>query len=272
MTKTSKNEIAKSNSNELFLFPMDQKSLELMDSDAENYHDNTSAEDLAIPRIKIVQSGSDERKKQHPKFIKEAEEGDLLNTLTNQIYKGDQGLLFVPAHKRIVYLEWRDRTKGGGLVKNFGEDATEFLSASTDENGRRISANGNEIIKTYDFFGYTIDLQNKKVFEVVISMQKTQAKKAKGWNSIMRNLTSKDGKQLPIYAGLYKLTTNPEANDKGSWFNYKIEFVNYTLAIPEIGISTYNKAKLFTNSIKDLKVNYEEDESSSQSQSSDERM
>jgi hypothetical protein len=272
MTK-NKNEIAKLNENNSLIFntTLDDSALEIMNSDANEYVDNTSPDDIAIPRIKIIQSGSDEVKKTNPNYIKEADEGDLINTLTKQLVKGDEGFFFVPAYKRIVYLEWKDRAKGGGLVKNYGEDATAFLSAEVSDDGKRISKQGNEIVKTYDFFGFVVDAKNKKFSEVVISMSKTQAKKAKNWNSIMRQVLSKDGKQLPIFAVAYKFTTVPESNDKGEWFNYKIEMAGYTLSLPEIGKIIYEKSKSFVETIKDVKINYD-DEDSSNSTSADERV
>lgn len=270
-TKNKNTEVSNKNNLLFQLSNVDDESLDLMKKDAKDYKDNTSPEDLAIPRIKIIQSGSDERKKNNSKYIEDAEEGDLINTLTQQIYSSEDGLLFIPAIKRVVYLEWRSKEKGGGLVKNYGEDATTFLSINPDENGKKITKDGNEIIKTYDFFGYVLNLENKQIQQVVISMQKTQAKKAKNWNSIMRELTTKDGTQLPIYAGVYKLTTVPESNDKGSWFNYKIELAGYTLGVPEIGNVIYNKAKMFSETIKQIKVNYEDD-AEENSESSDERL
>jgi hypothetical protein len=273
MTK-NKNEITKTNDNSLiFSATLDESAVNLMNADAQEYTDNTSPDELTIPRIRIIQSGSEERKKASSSFIKEAEEGDAINTLTKEIFKGDVGFLFIPIFKRIVYLEWKDRAKGGGLAKNYGEDANAFLSAAVDQDtGKRISVQGNEIVKTYDFFGYIVDMKNKKASEVVISMSKTQAKKAKNWNTIMRNLTAKDGKQLPIFAGVYKFTTAPESNDKGSWFNYNIDFAGYTLAIPEVGKIAYEKAKNFIQSIKDIKVSYEDEDATSSTDSNDDRM
>lgn len=272
MTKNNKNtEISNKNQNNSIIPEMDLEAFNLMQEDAKNYTDDTSPDDLAIPRIKIIQSGSDEKKKNNPKYVKEAEEGDLINTLTNEVYNSEKGLLFVPAVKRIVYLEWKSREKGGGLVKNYGEDATFFLSLPSDENGRKITKEGNEVIKTFDFFGYILD-SNNKVQEAVISMQKTQVKKAKNWNSIMRNLTSPAGHQYPIYSAIYKITTVAESNDKGSWHNYKIEFSDWTLSNKVVGKLIYNKAKEFSQNVKEIKVNYESDDNFSSENSDEETM
>lgn len=253
------NEIVKKEINSL-MFAADDSALSKMSEDAKNHVDDTNPDDIAIPRLRILQSASPEVKKSTPEHIAGAEEGDLINTLSKQIFKAEEGVLFVPAKRRVVYLEWKNIEEGGGLINNFGEDAAPFLNALVDEVGKRISPEGNEIVKTYDVYGYLVDLTSKKAEEVVLSMSKTQSKKAKQWNAMIRSLTSKEGNQLPEFAGVYKLITVPESNDKGSWFNYNIELAGYTLAIPEIGESIYKKAKSFSEMISNNEVkaaNYE---------------
>lgn len=264
MTKTK--ELAKVEKNTSLMFAVDDSAMSKMSDDAKNYVDDTNPDDIAIPRLRILQSASDQVKKSSPEYITGAEEGDLFNTLSKTVFKAEDGVLFVPAKRRVVYLEWKDQAAGGGLVNNFGEDPTEFLNAEVGENGKRLSESGNEIVKTYDFFGYILDLKAGKASEVVISMSKTQAKKAKNWNTIIRQLSDpKSGKQLPEYAGVYKLTTVAESNDKGSWFNFNIESVGYTLGVPTIGALVYEKAESFAKLIAEnsVKTSYENETGSS---------
>ena len=243
----------KENKNDL-LFSVDESALNQMSQDSKNHIDDTNPDDISIPRLRILQSTSDQVKKSTPEYIKGAEEGDLFNTLSKTVYKAEDGILFTPAKRRVVYLEWKEAS-GGGLVKNYGEDATAFLEASIDDFGKRISKTGNEIVKTHDVFGFAIDMKNKSASEVVISMSKTQAKKAKQWNAMIRQLADKaTGVQLPEFAGVYKLTTIADSNHKGSWFNYNIEFAGYTLGIPEIGQIVYGKAKAFAKLISENSV------------------
>lgn len=262
----TKNEIAKKeeNSNELLFSTNDQELMAQMSADAENYIDDTDVEDLSMPRIRILQSNSEQTKKSNTaEYVKGAEEGDFFNTLTSELFKAEKGVFFVPVKRRIVYLEWRDQSVGGGLVNNYGEDPTAYLNANINEDGRKLGSQPNtEIVKTYDFFGYVYDNDKKTFSEVVLSMSKTQVKKAKKFNAMIRSLSDKKtGKQLPEYAGVYKLTTVPESNDKGSWFNYEINFVGFTLALPEVGKTIYSKAKDFADMIRDnsIKTDYQEE-------------
>lgn len=232
----------------------DPELMAMMSEDAKTYVDDTSADDLAIPRIRIIQSGSKQIKKADPNRIEGAEEGDFLNSATNEVVKGEIGIYFVPVKRRIVYLEWKDLAKGGGLVNNFGEDASAYNAIIPDENGARKTNPDAEIVKTYEIYGYQVDITNKKYNQVILSLAKSQVKKMKKWNTIIRTLVDRAGQQLPEYAGIYKLTTIPESNDKGSWFNFEIILAGYTLAIPEIGKIVYEKSKEFANFIKNSKV------------------
>lgn len=63
-------------------------------------------DDLIIPRIKIVQSLSPERKE------KLADEGDIINSLTKEKLNGK---VFIPVYKFTNIIKWKDRSEGGGI-------------------------------------------------------------------------------------------------------------------------------------------------------------
>ena len=48
---------------------------------------NISNDDITIPRLAIIQSGSPQRKKKDEKYIDGADEGMIFNTVTNDLYK-----------------------------------------------------------------------------------------------------------------------------------------------------------------------------------------
>jgi hypothetical protein len=75
---------------------------------------NISNDDVTIPRLAIVQSGSPQRKKKDEKYIDGADEGMIFNTVTNELYK--DSLEVIPCGYRKTYVEWVPRDKGGGLV------------------------------------------------------------------------------------------------------------------------------------------------------------
>lgn len=65
------------------------------------------SDDLIIPRVKIIQTLSPERKE------KIADEGDILNSLTKDKLNGN---VFVPVLKFNSNILWKDRTDGGGIL------------------------------------------------------------------------------------------------------------------------------------------------------------
>lgn len=241
----------------------DDEALKIMSADADVYVDDTCADDIAMPRIALLQSGSKPLKKSEADYVKGAEEGDLYNTLTKEVVEGDVGVLFVPVKRRIVYLHWKDIDAGGGLVENFGEDPTEFLKVEPNEFGKRRTSDETEIVKTHETFGYLVQPSQNKFSEVLLSLASTNEKKQRRFNALIRSLTSKEGKTLPEYAGVYRITTAPESNDKGSWFTFEFESAGFTLGVPNIGKGMYESAKKFADLVKkgemDENVKYEQD-------------
>lgn len=241
---------------------IDESMLALMDGDAENYVDDTNIEDIAIPRLTLLQSNSKPCKKSEAEYIKGAEEGDLFNTLTKEVFSGEDGVLFVPVKRRVVYIHWTDVDAGGGMIENFGEDPAKFMAVTPNEKGKRRTSETTEIVKTHEIFGYVYNQETKEYQQVIMGLAGTQEKKMKRLNALIRSLTSKKtGKILPEYAGLYRITTTPEKNDTNSWYTFEFAAAGFSLALPEVGALIYNQAKEFADSIKkgEVTVKYDDD-------------
>ena len=69
---------------------------------------NVSNDDITIPRLAIIQSGSPQRKKKDEKYIEGAEEGMIFNTVTNEVY---EKIEVIPCGYRKTYVEWVPRDK-----------------------------------------------------------------------------------------------------------------------------------------------------------------
>ena len=69
--------------------------------------EDEDASDMIIPRVKVVQTLSPERKD------KIAEEGDIINSLTKDKLNGK---VFVPVFKFNNNIDWKDRADGGGIM------------------------------------------------------------------------------------------------------------------------------------------------------------
>lgn len=68
--------------------------------------EDEDAGDVIIPRVKVIQTLSPERKE------KVAEEGDIINSLTKENLNGK---VFIPVFKFNNNVWWKDRSEGGGI-------------------------------------------------------------------------------------------------------------------------------------------------------------
>lgn len=69
--------------------------------------EDEDSDDMIIPRIKVVQTLSPERKE------KLADEGDIINSLTKEKLNGKK---FIPVFKFASNILWKDRSEGGGIA------------------------------------------------------------------------------------------------------------------------------------------------------------
>ena len=71
-----------------------------------------SADDLATPRIVMIQPGSPQIKKSSTKYLADASVGDLLFTATNTIVDGEEGIRFLPVYFVLVATPVRSGSHG----------------------------------------------------------------------------------------------------------------------------------------------------------------
>lgn len=84
--------------------------------------EDEDASDVIIPRVKVIQTLSPERKD------KIAEEGDIINSLTKEKLNGK---VFVPVFKFNNNVWWKDRSEGGGIQCIARDGKTGELSDGT---------------------------------------------------------------------------------------------------------------------------------------------
>ncbi len=187
--------------------------------------EDTSSEDFAIPFIRILQSGSPQVKKSEGKYIKGAEEGDILNTVTNDLVKGDDGIIVVPVYYQKKYIEWKPRDSGGGLV-NADHERSILNQCVRDEKKKFVLDNGNYIDETAQFYVMVTNEEETEWQQAVISMSSTQLGKARKWLSTMKQRRVKNSEGTPVEAPMfmfrYLAKTTPESNDLGSWCGWSI--------------------------------------------------
>jgi hypothetical protein len=198
-----------------------------------------SANDIAIPFLKVLQPLSPELDESDGKYIEEAKQGQFYNSVTGKRHDGKTGLLFVPCYFERKLLRWGARKAGGGFK---GEVSEADVARQRDE-GQLVSFEGRDyyikdgkvdkemcdrLADNRLHYGLVLDEDDSEALpsRVLLSLASTQIKKSKLFNAMMRERTIKlPTGQLaiaPTFGYAYRITTVKESNDQGSWYGVSI--------------------------------------------------
>ena len=207
--------------------------------------ENIEKGDLALPFLKLLQSGSYETKKKHAQYVEGAEAGMLYNTVTKKLYDGEKGIEVIPVFYKLTYPEWApfEKSEGRPISPDRGP---EVLSQTKQEGNKDVLPNGNQIIRTANHF---VIINGDRPDRALITMKSTQLKASKGWNSLMENEFETDPKTnknlpAPIFSRIYKLNS---VENSGSfiWHGYKVSLLRKV-----DNAAIYQMAREFHNSLK----------------------
>lgn len=218
--------------------------------------ENAGREDFAIPFLTILQKMSPQVERSDPNFIKGAAAGMILNTATGELFPGDEGVLVIPCFYRRTFVAWTIREKGGGFRGEYGVADPIVSSTTRDDKGRERLPDGNTQLVDTRLFGVLQIGEGGIPSPAIITMSSTQIKKAKRWCTQMQSLQTDEmretGRQYPIFAHAYRLTTTGESNEKGSWDGWVIEHEGLLHeAIPgEAGQAAFADALKFYESLR----------------------
>ena len=179
-------------------------------------------DDFALPFLRLLTNTSPEVGE-----IEGALPGMILNSVTNQLYDGRKGITVVPCAYVRQYVEWAPRGSGSGAPIHIYPSTSDILSRTHREPGdnKDYLDNGNYIENTANHYIMVLDADGTPSPALVV-MKSTQLKKSRKWNSMMQavKLQGKNGLFTPpMYSQVYRLSTQPESNDKGKWFGWEIE-------------------------------------------------
>lgn len=198
------------------------------------------SKDVAIPFLKVLQPLSPELDETDGKYIPEAKQGQLLNSVTGQLYDGKEGLLFVPCYYERKQLRWGARGAGGGFKGEMSEvEVARARDAGTlinfegrdyfveDPKDPKVDPKKNDRLSDSRLhYGLILKADGGLPSRVLMSLTSTQIKKSKLFNALMRERTLElPGGKLaiaPTFAYSYRITTVKESNDQGSWYGVQI--------------------------------------------------
>ena len=225
----------------------------LMADDAGVGQESMDRSDYAIPRIKILQDLSPQVKKTEQGYIKGAEAGMICDPISEQVFDGEKGVLVIPISYRRSHIEWRPREKGGGIVADHGADGKILEQTRKDDRGRAVLPNGNQITINAEYFIFLVDEETGSYTPYVLGMAGTQLKKSRRWNTMINQLriANPNGESTinpAMFYRSYKLSTEPERNDQGSWFGWHITPDKPTTELPD-GVQLYLAAREFRKQV-----------------------
>ena len=217
----------------------------LFEADANAGAQNISQEDLALPFLKVLGQLSPEINSRDAKYIKGAQPGMILNTVTGDYYDGEKGINVLPVFYKRQYIEWQDRGASMGAPVAIHEVDSDLLSKVTrDKSNKDRLPNGNYLENTASHF---VILMGETPTTALISMKATQLKISRKWNSMMMGIKMQGKSGLftpPTYSHIYNLKTVQMSNDKGTWFGWDVSKVG-----PVQDKSVYDIAKNFAERV-----------------------
>lgn len=181
---------------------------------------NMTSADQAIPFLSVLQALSkvisDPTKK-----IKGAEAGMILDSVSKELYDGEEGVIFVPCNTARVFVEWQGEPGSGTVVGRFGPSDPIVKAAEKKFAFNKLqTTRGNRLVETFYVIGMVLpssDAVLPKGFAIV-SFTSTKIKPYKESIGVIRTLPG----NAPLYAFKLRLRTKAETRPKGTSYNLVI--------------------------------------------------
>lgn len=178
-------------------------------------NETVAAEDMAMPRLKLMQALSPEVNNETIK------PGVFLNSITNQVH---DSLYVINLHFQKDFAVYKKRDLGGGWVCS-ADSETEALQAISKLPGTK---DDYEINESHRHLLCILDKEGKPVETVAFYMaSKSLLYTSRAWNT---ELSTLGGGNVDRFASVWKLTAEKQSNTKGSWHVAKQEFAGWVTA------------------------------------------
>lgn len=165
----------------------------------------------SVPFIKLMQAISPELNKKKPEYVEGAQSGMFINNITKEVY--GEVLRIIPVLFERVYVEWLpDR---GGFVAQHSLATAKALTI-TEEFGKWVTAEGNNLVETYMYYFMLPDHLEDGL--VALALSKSTIKAGKTLNTaVTRKFFPNTAKLAPSFTQIYRMEVVEASNDKGSW-------------------------------------------------------
>lgn len=213
--------------------------------------------DIKLPFIKLIQSLSPEINKKKPDGLVEgAEEGMFIDTVSHELWNGDDGFTFVPFIFTRDVTEWKPNR--GGMAAAHGTDESGFANTKRNDKGEDVLPNGNTLLLSYLYYGIRVNERTGETFPAVLPFSKTALKHGRSWNTLISTarIQTKTGPAQPaLFYFSYRITSGIESKGENSWYVPEIVRHVRTVELPN-GPAIYLEARRLREAFKagDLKT------------------
>ena len=219
----------------------------VLEKDAGTGLSHVTSRDLSMPRLKVLMQLSPEVNKSKQSYIEGAQPGMILNTVSQTLYDGDEGVLVIPCAFIPTYSEWSPMGDGARAPIKIYPGNSDILSKTKRDPKTfkdMIPNSGNYIQRDANHFVLIVDEKNNATQEALLTLKSTGLKTSRKWLSLMTSakLQGKNGSFTPpTFAFTYRLKTTQESNEKGSWIAFTVHKDK-----PVEDVSLYTQAKDFS--------------------------
>ncbi len=179
-----------------------------------------STDEMALPFLRIVEALSPQMKKTDPLYNKEADSGDIINTVTQELWGGEEGVAIIPVFKGYEYPMFKLREAGGGFL-GMG-NAEMFEHSFRDDRGRDVMKNDPsiQIVRSGTTYVLHLDPETGVATPAIIGCSSTRLRAWREWNTqinMLRVPGPNGAFQPPIFGVVWRMTTLTKSNDEGEW-------------------------------------------------------
>lgn len=219
------------------------------EQDAGAGFDDIGQDDMQTPFLVCLQKGSPQVDEDNDKAptLEGAKAGMLMDSVTHELFGGDEGVLIIPCHYKRAFVHWADMDSGGGFLGEFSPDDPIVGTTTRDDKNKDVLEDGTYLADTRTFYVLMVKPDGDLV-PMIMALSSTQIKKSKRWMTMMRTLkvSGKNGLfNPPMFSHVYRVRTMPESNSKGTWRGLDI-----TMEGPVTETAVYQQAKVFNEMAK----------------------
>lgn len=234
----------------------DSKAVAIYDygQDAGAGFEGTQKSDFMVPMLDVLQANSKELVNNS---LAEAKPGWLIVRALGMVFDGANGMPFVPVGRQKVFMRWRSRDAGGGIVATLDEtDEMALAEKAKKPFGKIVLQNGDELVETYYLFGELL-LPDEQTMRLAIPFTSTKIVSYRGLmtkaNGILVSGPNSTKIIPPLFSHRYRLKTQMVSRAGKQWYLYgQINFDGKTALDARIDprSALYDEARAFHQQLK----------------------